>query len=153
MKSLKTSRLYRCGVTQPAQAVVVAVGALIQDGQVLLAHRSPSRRWYPNVWDLPGGHVERGESPLQALVRELHEELGVQVSERCCKAVTALILTAGDGVGELRLSIWSVQHWLGTPVNRCHEEHDQIGWVGVDDLADLTLAHDHYRYLLPSLIL
>ena len=137
---------------QPGQVVVVAAGALVQDGRVLLAHRIPSRRWYPDVWDLPGGHVEQGESRLQALMRELYEELGVQLIERCCKAVTTLTLTAGDGVGELRLSIWLVRQWLGTPVNRCLEEHDQLGWFGADDLAELTLAHDDYQHLLTSLI-
>ena len=134
------------------QIVVVAAGALVRDGQILLVHRNPSRRWYPDVWDLPGGHVEQGESGLQALVRELYEELGVRVTERCCTAATTLSLTAGDGAAELRLSIWSVSDWLGTPANRCFEEHDRLGWFRVDDLAGLALAHDPYRDLLGSLL-
>lgn len=138
-------------MTQPAGQVVVVAGALVRDGRVLLGHRSPSRRWYPDVWDLPGGHVEQGESQLQALVRELYEEIGVQVLERCCEAVTTLNLTAGDGVRELWLSIWSVRQWLGTPVNRCLEEHDQLGWFCGDELAELTLAHNQYQHLLVSL--
>lgn len=130
----------------------VVAGALVRGGRVLLGHRSPSRRWYPDVWDLPGGHVEQGESQLQALVRELHEELGVQVLGRGCEAVTTLHLTAGDGAGELRLSVWSVRRWLGTPVNRCVEEHDQLGWFSGDDMENLTLAHGDYQRLLGTLI-
>ena len=58
----------------------VVVGALVRGGQVLLVHRSPNKRAYPDVWDLPGGLIEAGESELGALTRELHEELGVQMA-------------------------------------------------------------------------
>ncbi|WP_428833210.1 NUDIX hydrolase [Micromonospora coerulea] len=48
------------------------VTAVLRDGdRVLLCHRSAGRRWYPDVWDLPGGHVEEGEDPKESLVREL----------------------------------------------------------------------------------
>lgn len=57
----------------------LAVAALVRDGRVLLAHRHPSRQWYPNCWDLVGGHVEPDEQPEQAVVRECLEELGVHV--------------------------------------------------------------------------
>jgi 8-oxo-dGTP pyrophosphatase MutT (NUDIX family) len=49
--------------------------ALVREGRVLLVHRSPNRRAYPDVWDLPGGHIETGETELAALTREMHEEL------------------------------------------------------------------------------
>lgn len=58
----------------------VVVGALVSEGLVLLAHRSPNKRAYPDVWDLPGGVIEDGESELGALTRELREELGVQIA-------------------------------------------------------------------------
>ena len=45
-----------------------------RDGRVLLAHRSPNKRAYPDTWDLSGGVIEDGESELGALARELHEE-------------------------------------------------------------------------------
>jgi 8-oxo-dGTP diphosphatase len=43
---------------------IVVCGALVENGAVLLVHRSPTRRAYPDLWDLPGGHVEAGESEL-----------------------------------------------------------------------------------------
>ncbi|MFG1869138.1 NUDIX domain-containing protein [Micromonospora arborensis] len=58
---------------------VVVCGALVENGAVLLVHRSPTRWAYPDLWDLPGGHVEAGESELSALAREMHEELGVNI--------------------------------------------------------------------------
>lgn len=60
----------------PEEHIVVA-GLLRRRGRALMVHRSPQRRWYPDAWDLPGGHVEVGEVSSLALVRELHEELGI----------------------------------------------------------------------------
>ncbi len=55
----------------------VVAGLLRRDGRGLLLHRAPTRRWYPDCWDLPGGHVEHGETAHAALQRELLEELGI----------------------------------------------------------------------------
>ncbi len=55
----------------------VVAGVLVRGDTVLMCHRSPHRRWYPGVRDLPGGHVEPGEDEPAALARELREELGV----------------------------------------------------------------------------
>ena len=61
----------------------VVVGALIRGGRVLLVHRRPNKRANPDVWDLPGGLIEQGESELEALERELRGELGLQIWARC----------------------------------------------------------------------
>lgn len=57
----------------------VVAGVLVRDGHVLLCHRHPNREWYPNTWDVPGGHIEADETAANALRRELREELGVDV--------------------------------------------------------------------------
>ena len=57
----------------------VVAGLLVRDGRVLLCHRFAGRQWFPDVWDLPGGHVECGEPPINALARELEEELGIRI--------------------------------------------------------------------------
>ncbi len=110
----------------------VVVGALIRDGRVLLAHRRPDKRAYPNVWDLPGGLIEVGESELDALTRELDEELGVQIvtdsASHLCR------LTAGSSDEPALLSAWLVGDWQGTPVNVAPEEHADIGWFTVEEL-------------------
>ena len=65
------------GVTRPV--VDVAVGVLIQpDGHFLLTTRPPGKA-YAGHWEFPGGKLEAGESVTQALVRELREELAIQV--------------------------------------------------------------------------
>ena len=57
----------------------VAVGIILRpDGQILLGQRPADKPW-PGWWELPGGKIEAGETVLQALARELEEELGIQV--------------------------------------------------------------------------
>jgi len=106
----------------------VVVGALVRDGRVLLVHRSPSKRAYPGVWDLPGGLTEVGESELGALRRELHEELGVQIATGSVSHLCRV--TAGPAEEPALLSAWLVREWQGTPSNLAPEEHDDIGWFG-----------------------
>ena len=60
--------------------IPIAVAVLVRNGLVLLVHRHPLREWYPDCWDLVGGHVEKGESPGEAVIRECFEELGVHLS-------------------------------------------------------------------------
>ncbi|MEU8222663.1 NUDIX domain-containing protein [Kribbella sp. NPDC048915] len=110
----------------------VVLGALVRDGRVLLAHRRVDKRAYPNVWDLPGGVMEPGESELEALVRELHEELGVQVAPGSASHLCRLTVRPADAPAVL--SAWLVREWEGSPTNVAPEEHDDIGWFGVDEL-------------------
>jgi 8-oxo-dGTP diphosphatase len=116
----------------------VVVGALVRDGRALLVHRSPTRRAYPDVWDLPGGHLEPGESELGALARELHEELGVQVATDSVARLGRL--SAGRGGDAVSLSAWLVGDWHGTPSNRAPDEHDEIRWFRSGDLPPLAHA-------------
>jgi 8-oxo-dGTP diphosphatase len=112
--------------------VEVVVGALVRDGRVLLAHRRPDKAAYPDTWDLPGGVMEEGESELDALVRELREELGVEID---VDAVTHLCSVEARPVREpVVLSAWLVREWRGTPANLAPEEHLDLGWFGLDDL-------------------
>ncbi len=120
-----------------AKARIVA--GLLRDGdRILLCHRSPRRRWYPDVWDLPGGHVEPGEQPGAALARELREELGIDVA---APSGPPRYDVSGD---TYEMRIWLIEAWTGSPVNVASEEHDAIGWFAEDALGDLSLAHDSY---------
>jgi 8-oxo-dGTP diphosphatase len=118
----------------------VAVGALVREGRVLLVHRSPNKRAYPDVWDLPGGVIEAGESELVAFTRELHEERGVQIATGSASHLCRL--TAGPAEEPALLSAWLMRDWQGTPANVAPEEHDDIGWFGVEESArPRTRAH------------
>lgn len=126
----------------------VVVGALVREGRVLLVHRSPHRRAYPNVWDLPGGHIEPGESQLRALAREMREELGVEISSGSASPLCRLI--AGRGADAVRLDAWVVSDWQEAPTNVAPEEHDEIRWFTDDELP--PLAHERLRAVLVEAI-
>jgi mutator protein MutT len=110
----------------------VVVGALVREDRVLLVYRGPGKRAYPDVWELPGGVMEAGESELGALTRELHEELGVQIATRSASHLCRL--TAGPPDEPVLLSAWLVRDWQGAPSNVAPEEHDDIGWFGLEEL-------------------
>ncbi|RZU12699.1 ADP-ribose pyrophosphatase YjhB (NUDIX family) [Kribbella rubisoli] len=122
--------------------VSISVAALVRDGLVLLVHRHPSRRWYPDCWDLVGGHVESGELPHDAVKRECLEELGVRVHEP-----VPISMAVSDPT--LDVHAFVVTRWEGVPVNAAPEEHDDLRWFRPGDLADLKLAHPGS---LPSLL-
>jgi 8-oxo-dGTP diphosphatase len=127
---------------------MVVTAALVRDGrEVLLCHRSPDRRWYPDVWDFPGGHVEHGEAPLKALHRELVEEVGVAIDVEDLSDEPDLRFREGD----LDLSVWAVHTWQGEAGNQAPEEHDRVEWVRIDAAAAMELAHPSYRDWLPTL--
>ncbi|GEB52050.1 MULTISPECIES: (deoxy)nucleoside triphosphate pyrophosphohydrolase [Streptomyces] len=101
---------------------IVVAGAVVRDGKLLAARRtSPSA--LAGRWELPGGKVDPGESPQAALTRELHEELGVDVTvgERLPGEVEL-----GQG---LVLCAWLARLERGEP--RPLQDHDQVRWVDV----------------------
>jgi 8-oxo-dGTP diphosphatase len=124
-------------------AIVAAV--LVRDGRVLLCLRSPERRWSPCLWDLPGGHVECGESDPAALVRELREELGVTVAPAAIVATRPEVRIIDH---EVDMRVWVVRDWSGDVVNAAPDEHDAVGWFEPSQLERLSLAHPEYRGLL-----
>ena len=128
-------------------AETLVVTAVLRDGdRVLLCHRLPSRRWYPNVWDLPGGHVEPGEHPAGALVRELSEELGIRIGAPSVPPLARL------GLDEADQWVWLLDAWDGPVRNTAPEEHDELAWVGIDELSTRPLAHPRYLDLFTGVL-
>jgi 8-oxo-dGTP diphosphatase len=113
----------------------IVIAALVREGRVLLVHRDRHRAVYPDVWDLPGGHIEAGETELAALAREMHEELGVQITTG--SAIHLCRLEVGHGEQSVRFSAWLVGEWEGTPTNAAPDEHDEIRWFRPEELPAL----------------
>ena len=67
--------------------LVVACALIDADKRILLAQRPPGKA-LAGLWEFPGGKIEPGERPEQTLIRELHEEIGITVSEPCLAPLT-----------------------------------------------------------------
>lgn len=123
----------------------IAIAALITDRKLLLGHRHPGRRWYPDCWDLVGGHIELGESPEQAVRRECREEIGVELVE--LRPIEVQLSNP-----ELVPHAFVVTQWLGQVTNAAPDEHDTLGWFTSHDLPLLRLADPLYLTWLTALL-
>src|SRR3954467_6033081 len=126
--------LYAAAAARRALEVVQVVGAAVIEGQrVLVAQRSGGP--YDGCWEFPGGKVEPGESELSALVREIGEELGVDVVPQAFVGEVLLDgVVAGGDPGTSTLRVWWARRSGGELVAR---EHAELRWVHADDLDDL----------------
>jgi 8-oxo-dGTP diphosphatase len=120
----------------------LVAGVLRLNGQMLLCHRRSDRSSWPNVWDLPGGHIDDGETSAEALVRELEEELGVEIEPPHDPPWMTL---HSDHV---ELLLYLVDRWTGEPHNAAPEEHDDIRWFAPDGLQLIDLADASYAAIL-----
>jgi len=108
--------------------LVVAAALIDPDGRVLIAQRPPGKAM-AGLWEFPGGKLELGETPEQALIRELHEELGITVKEPCLAPFT---FASHDYAGfHLLMPLYLCRRWDGMPMPR---EHKAIKWIRPKEL-------------------
>lgn len=110
------------------------VGAVITRGDTLLACRRRPEKTFGGLWEFPGGKIEPGETPRQALAREIAEELSVVV--RVGEQVTSEETTA-DGL-HIHLTCFAAV-LIGGPPTRS-TDHDALRWIKRSDLACLQWA-------------
>ncbi|NEM90879.1 (deoxy)nucleoside triphosphate pyrophosphohydrolase [Galbitalea soli] len=112
---------------------IEVVGAVIvRDGLVLCAQRGPDAK-LPGLWEFPGGKVESGESPREALEREIREELGAEV-----KAGDQVEVTVHEyAFGEVHLTTFYCDLLSDTVTAT---EHEAVTWLPRSDLLQLEWA-------------
>ena len=123
----------------------VVAALIIQLQRVLLGLRSATRAFYPDVWDMFGGHVETGEGHEQTLVRELQEELGITPTR--WTYLETLTPSLPEPSNQLTVHLYLVTAWKGTPFNRQPEEHSVIHWFSLAEAEQLHLADPSYPTL------
>ncbi len=114
--------------------VLVSACALVDsDGRVLLARR-PEGKAMAGLWEFPGGKIETGERPEDALIRELAEELGIAVNDACLAPLT---FTSHDyGSFHLLMPLFVCRRWKGEvrPL-----EGQELAWVRPVRLGDYDM--------------
>ena len=116
------------------KTVLVSAVALIDpDGRILLAQR-PANKSMAGLWEFPGGKVEVGETPEAALIRELHEELGIDTWQSCLSPLTFASHTYEDF--HLLMPLFACRKWQSTPQGM---EGQALKWVKVRDLRDYPM--------------
>jgi len=107
----------------------IVSGILIDKKKVLLGLRK-NTKIFPDYWSLPVGHVEEGESSLQAIKRELSEEIGVVVTN----ATRFCIKT--DESELIYHEVFQVKNWDGNIVNQEHHLCSELKWFSLNKLPD-----------------
>jgi 8-oxo-dGTP diphosphatase len=120
------------GAEKPV-VLVVAVALIDVDGRVLLAER-PKGKSMAGLWEFPGGKVHDGEMPEAALIRELKEELGIDVTASCLAPFTF----ASHGYAEFHLlmPLYVCRKWQGSVTAR---EGQRLAWVRPNRLAHYAM--------------
>ncbi|MCE2520290.1 MAG: (deoxy)nucleoside triphosphate pyrophosphohydrolase [Alphaproteobacteria bacterium] len=111
-------------MTRPSRLLLVVACALVDtDNRVLLARR-PEGKPMAGLWEFPGGKVHASETPEHALIRELREELGIDVSEACLAPFTFASHPYRDF--HLLMPLYVCRQWNGVIAPR---EHSDLAWV------------------------
>ncbi len=113
--------------------LVVACALVDTDNRVLVTQR-PEGKALAGLWEFPGGKLEAGERPEPALIRELAEELGIEVKEACLAPLTFASYAYPDF--HLLMPLYICRRWEGTVTSR---EGQALKWVRPGKLRDLAM--------------
>jgi len=110
--------------------VIVAACVLVNEAHELLIARRPPGRPLAGLWEFPGGKVEQGEQPEEALIRELEEELGIEIAKADLEPLTFASHAYPDF--HLLMPLYRCSRWRGMLSAR---EGQELRWVRPEDLA------------------
>ncbi len=113
--------------------LVVACALVDPDNRILIAQR-PEGKALAGLWEFPGGKVDPGESPEDALIRELREELGVETKTACLAPLTFASHAYPDF--HLLMPLYVCRRWTGIPESR---EGQALKWVRAKTLRDYPM--------------
>ena len=122
-----------------AHWIPVVAGFLKKDGKILVGQR-PENNTLPGQWEFPGGKIELGETPEQALIRELNEELDIQ------SEVGQLKLACTHSYGDIGILIlfYEVLFWKGEPKAK---HHMMLEWIHPEELKTRNIPEANRKIL------
>jgi len=136
-------------ITDPKNLIVVASIALIDTSNQILIAKRPNKKHLSGLWEFPGGKIEKGESPENALIREVKEELNININNKC---IAPLTFSEFDYKKfHLLLLLYVCRRWEGEPMSM---EKNEIKWVKANTLRQYRMppADDSLIYSLQDLL-
>ena len=136
-------------ITDHKNLVIVASIALIDANDQILIAKRPNKKHLSGFWEFPGGKVEKGESPEYTLIREVKEELNIDINNKC---IAPLTFSEFDYKKfHLLLLLYVCRRWEGEPTSM---EKNEIKWVKANTLRQYKMppADDSLIYSLQDLL-
>ena len=127
----------------------IVCAAFVRTGQILLVRRATHRKWYPDHWDLVGGHVDKGEGIEKALIRESVEEVGLRPTSF---ELIETIFEEDDRKEKTPFHIYAVSGWTGKEAQLLGDEHSELGWFSWEQVRDLAIALEGYRPIIGRIL-
>jgi 8-oxo-dGTP diphosphatase len=127
----------------------IVCAAFLDGEKILLVRRAPHRKWSPNLWDLVGGHVEKGEELDVALVRECQEEVGLTP---LAFSLEATLFEDSDDERKRPFHIYAIRSWDGGRAQLLGTEHSELGWFAAREVSDIELALPGYRAVIAEIL-
>ena len=127
--------------------IVVSIALINNENEILLSKR-PKKKHLSGFWEFPGGKVEEGETPEKALIREVKEELNIDINNKC---IAPLSFSEFDYNNfQLLLLLYICRRWDGVPMSM---ENNKLEWVKPNMLRNYKMppADDSLIYCLQDL--
>ena len=127
--------------------IVVSIALINNENEILLSKR-PEKKHLSGFWEFPGGKVEEGETPEKALIREVKEELNIDINNKCIAPLSFSEFNYNNF--QLLLLLYICRRWDGEPMSM---ENNRLEWVKPNMLRDYKMppADDALIYCLQDL--
>ena len=127
---------------------VSAVALLDWQGKVLISYRSEDHSVLPNFWEFPGGKIKINESPDNAVIREIKEQLSLDIDKKLLKPLSFNTHTYKNIYGgdlDVVIFFYICRSWKGTP---SYKDKQKILWIEIDKLKNYKLLPGNSKFIL-----
>ncbi len=119
-----------------------AVYLLLKKGGKVLLGRRQNTGYYDGWYGMPAGHIDAGELPVETVIREAREEVGINIDPKDIRFVHALYRTAHDETGDRSDYFFIAKTWRGEPKIMESEKCDDLQWFPANQLPENMIHHE-----------